>query len=69
MGVPQDQPLNDVPPKTDDIAALSEAGGEGWELVHITGNRIAYLKRPIEKPAEPAAPILPKRRKRTPSAE
>ena len=29
---------------------LNDAGNEGWELVVITPNNIAYLKRPMKKP-------------------
>jgi Domain of unknown function (DUF4177) len=36
----------------DDIAVLNEAGRDGWELVRITANNIAYLKRPIERSDE-----------------
>ena len=28
---------------------LNTAGADGWELVGITSNNIAYLKRPIEE--------------------
>jgi hypothetical protein len=40
--------LNDVPRKSDDIELLCDAGEDGWELVTITPNNIAYLKRTIE---------------------
>jgi hypothetical protein len=36
--------------KATDVDLLGKAGGEGWELVVITANSIAYLKRPISKP-------------------
>ena len=32
----------------DDIELLSEAGRAGWELVTVTANSIAYLKRALE---------------------
>jgi hypothetical protein len=43
--------LNDLPPGTAVIDALNRAGKEGWELVAITLNHIAYLRRQIAKPA------------------
>jgi hypothetical protein len=38
---------------TDEILHLTTAGEEGWEIVHISADDVAYLKRPIEK-AHPA---------------
>jgi hypothetical protein len=35
---------------TDDISVLNAAGEEGWEIVHISEENVAYLKRPIEQP-------------------
>ncbi len=35
---------------TNDIELLNAAGEEGWEVVHITDNNVAYLKRSSEKP-------------------
>src|SRR5436190_20088089 len=46
--------LNDVPRRVDDIDVLSGAGKDGWELVSVTRNNIAYLKRQIEDPAAPS---------------
>jgi hypothetical protein len=43
--------LNDLPPGTAVIDALNRAGKQGWELVAITLNHIAYLRRQIAKPA------------------
>jgi hypothetical protein len=43
--------LNDLPRRTEDIDVLTDAGDEGWELITITPNNIACLKRPIEGPA------------------
>ena len=40
--------LNEHPRRSDDIDVLSALGEEGWELVTITPNSIAYLKREIE---------------------
>jgi Domain of unknown function (DUF4177) len=41
--------LNDRPSKTRPVDVLNDAGEEGWELVMITPNQIAYLKRQIAK--------------------
>jgi hypothetical protein len=43
--------LNDVAGKTEDIDLLNEAGMAGWELVSITLNSVAFLKRPIPQSA------------------
>ena len=37
--------LNDLSRKSDDIDLLCDAGEEGWELVVMLPNNIAYLKR------------------------
>ncbi len=48
--------LNDLPRNSDEIDILNEAGHEGWELVVITRNKIAYLKRTVlGRAARPAA--------------
>jgi hypothetical protein len=44
--------LNDAPRRSDDIEVLNRAGSEGWELVSVTNNGIAYVKRPIPEPAK-----------------
>ena len=41
--------LNDVRRMTDDIDLLADAGKDGWELVGITSNNFAYLKRQFEE--------------------
>jgi hypothetical protein len=41
--------LNDPPREETDLDLLDKAGGEGWELVVITINNIAYLKRQVPK--------------------
>jgi len=48
--------LNEVPRRTDDIDMLNDAGKEGWELVTITTNNIALLKRQIGEPVRVPAP-------------
>jgi hypothetical protein len=49
--------LNEIPRGSDAIDVLNDAGGEGWELVGITANNIAYLKRLIAQAGatEPSA--------------
>jgi hypothetical protein len=44
-------------PTTDDIMILKEAGAEGWELVTIESNGIAYLKRQLDD--DPVRPLHP----------
>jgi DNA-binding protein H-NS len=39
--------LNEVPRLRDDIDVLCEAGLDGWELVAILPNNVAYLKRRV----------------------
>ena len=40
--------LNDLPSKASEIDVLNDAGKDGWELVVITSNNIAYLKRQVK---------------------
>jgi hypothetical protein len=42
--------LNLHRPQGDELDLLNAAGAEGWELVGITSNSIAYLKRQLEEP-------------------
>jgi hypothetical protein len=37
--------LSNLPPRTEDIDLLDDAGREGWELVGIAANNFAYLRR------------------------
>jgi hypothetical protein len=37
--------LNDLPRKTHEVDVLNELGEQGWELVGIMDNQVAYLKR------------------------
>jgi DNA-binding protein H-NS len=47
--------LNDQPRRSDEIDALCGAGEQGWELVTILPNNLAYLKREVaEREAEDA---------------
>ena len=45
--------LNQHAPRSDELEMLNAAGAEGWELVSMTSNNIAYLKREIEEFGEP----------------
>jgi hypothetical protein len=45
--------LNNAPRKSDDIDLLMDAGNQGWELISITPNNFAYMKRRLEDPASP----------------
>jgi hypothetical protein len=42
--------LGDVPRKVDEIDLLDEAGEEGWELIAISVNIIAFQDRVFEQP-------------------
>ena len=42
--------LYELPRRADDIDLLCDAGREGWELVAILANNVAYLKRQIIVP-------------------
>jgi DNA-binding protein H-NS len=42
--------LNELPRKADEIGLLCDAGEDGWELVAILSNNVAYLKRKIGSP-------------------
>ena len=52
--------LNEPPRGRDEIDLLCEAGDEGWELVAIQPNSVAYLKRELDamrsKSKQDAAP-------------
>jgi hypothetical protein len=44
--------LNDAPRRGNEMVPLNRAGGEGWELVTVTCNGLAILKREIAQPAK-----------------
>ena len=46
--------LNQYRPRGDELDLLNAAGADGWELVNIASNNMAYLKREVEEIA-PAA--------------
>jgi hypothetical protein len=56
--------LNDQPPKTDELHLLNDAGEDEWELVCITANNFAYLKRHVQERASAKSP----RAKRPPAS-
>jgi hypothetical protein len=41
--------LSEQRPRSDELDILNTAGADGWELVGITNNNIAYLKRPVDE--------------------
>jgi hypothetical protein len=41
--------LNQHRPQYDELDLLNAAGADGWELVGITSNNFAYLKRELEE--------------------
>jgi hypothetical protein len=43
--------LSETPRRGDDIDLLNDAGKDGWELVGISNNNVAYLKRQHPEPA------------------
>jgi len=43
--------LSEAPRRGDDIDLLNDAGKDGWELVGISNNNVAYLKRQQAEPA------------------
>ena len=57
--------LNNVSAKSSDLDALDDAGKDGWELVTITANNVAYLRRSLEDPTAAVPPRAkpPARRK------
>lgn len=41
--------LNEAPRRGDDIDVLCDAGEDGWELVAVLPNGVAYLKREVDE--------------------
>jgi DNA-binding protein H-NS len=41
--------LNEAPRRGDEIDLLCDAGDEGWELVAVLPNGVAYLKREVDE--------------------
>jgi len=52
--------LGGLPRRTSDIDVLNDAGKDGWELVTIMPNGMAYVKQPII----PDPPQSPTRKRR-----
>jgi hypothetical protein len=55
--------LNNLPARAQPTDLLNDAGDHGWELVSITANSIAYLKREIgsqaiAKPSQRKVPLV-----------
>jgi hypothetical protein len=48
--------LNDTPRKSNEIDVLNDAGQDGWELVSLTPNNMAILKREVAQPAPAKSP-------------
>jgi hypothetical protein len=48
--------LNEAPRGRDEIDLLRDAGEEGWELVAVLPNCVAYLKREVEQHAADEEP-------------
>jgi hypothetical protein len=48
--------LNEVPRRTLDIDLLNDVGHDGWELVCVLDNGVAYLKRELAP-----SPPMPRR--------
>lgn len=46
--------LSAIPIKSDTVEVLNGAGNDGWELVTITINNMAYLKRSLAQPKRQA---------------
>jgi hypothetical protein len=44
--------LNDAPRRGDETNLLNTAGKAGWELVGVTSNGIALLKREVVQPVK-----------------
>ena len=42
--------LSELPARILVVDVLNNAGEEGWELIAITTNHVAYLKRQIARP-------------------
>jgi hypothetical protein len=57
--------LNNVPAKSSDLDVLDDAGKDGWELVGITANNVAYLRRQVEDPNAPPPRAKPGRPRKT----
>ena len=53
--------LSGVGARSDDVVLLNGAGQDGWELIAIAANNMAYLKRRIQVAATPKTPASSRR--------
>ena len=52
--------LAELPSRGGEMELLAAAGDDGWELVTIASNGLAYFKRLVEEaPPAPMAPMAP----------
>jgi hypothetical protein len=58
--------LGELPLGTNELDLLNDAGEEDWELIAITINGVAYLKRQVKVEAATAPRPVSSRRKSTP---
>jgi hypothetical protein len=49
--------LNDTPRKSNEIDVLNDAGQDGWELIALTPNNHAILKREVPQVATAKSPV------------
>jgi hypothetical protein len=52
--------LSDVPRGASEITLLNEAGEQGWDLVTIARNNIAFMKRPVVSARRVQSPVAPR---------
>ena len=57
--------LSELPRGTDEIDILNDAGEDGWELVSVMANNIAYLKRQVTESAAPTVKSTPRLKRAT----
>jgi hypothetical protein len=52
-----------LPARTGEVDLLNDAGGQGWELITIMSNHVAYMRRPINDRSRARAktPLAPKK--------
>ena len=60
--------LNTTSARSSEIDLLDGAGKDGWELIRITANNFAYLKRALEDVAPAAPPRARHARRKTAAA-
>jgi hypothetical protein len=52
--------LSDVPRGASEITLLNQAGEQGWDLVTIARNNIAFMKRPVVSARRVQPPVGPR---------